>query len=144
MQWPHALFAILSAFRLTTLFSTDAIWDWPRRKLPLIPWHCALCMSVWGGILATAFLIAIPWANWPLGMSWLYLAMKRGLRMETSELEARVNAMHAEYQLHIGALTRRATELSAELTSGALREKALHEENENLKKELEAAKKSAI
>ena len=143
MQWLHALFAILAAFRLTTLFTTDAIWDLPRRKLPFIPWHCALCMSVWGGILATAFLLAVPYLNWPLAISWLYLAMKRGLRMETSELEARVNAMHAEYGIAVAAVSRRASELSAELTSSALREKVLREENEKLKKDLEAAKTPA-
>ena len=136
MEWIHALFAVLAAFRLTTLFTQDAIWDWPRRKLPRIPWHCSLCMSVWAGIAATAFLLAVPYLNWPLAASWLYLAYERTRKpVESEELNARVNAMHAEYALQLGALTRRGTELAAELTSAALRERALREEIEKLKAE---------
>lgn len=133
MEFLHALFAILAAFRLTTLFAADAIWHPVRTRLPRIPWHCALCMSVWAGIVATVFLLAVPYLNWPLGLSWLYLAMKRGFRMESSEIEARVSAMQSEYELSISAASKRSAMLAAELTSAMMREKALKEENEKLK-----------
>ncbi len=83
MEWAHILFATLAAFRLTTLFVSDAIWKPIRSRFPQVPWHCALCMSVWAGIAATVFLIALPWANWPLGLSWLYLAYTQTRALNT-------------------------------------------------------------
>lgn len=133
IQWLHSLFAILAAFRLTTLFTQDAIWQPMRLRLPRIPWHCALCMSVWAGIAATAFLLAAPYLNWPLGISWLYLAYERTRKVDNEELNARIGAMQAEYELQFSALARRSTMLAADNASGALREKALREENEKLK-----------
>lgn len=38
-----------------------------------MPWHCGLCMSVWGGVVATAFLALLPWLNWPFALSLLYV-----------------------------------------------------------------------
>ncbi len=134
MEWLHALFSVLASFRLVTLFTQDAIWQPVRARTPLIPWHCALCMSVWAAIAATVFLLVVPYANWPLAISWLYLAYERMRKVDSEELTARVNAMHAEYGMTIAAMVKRSTEVAAELTSAALREKALRDELEALKK----------
>lgn len=74
MVWLDLLFAILAAFRLTTLFTSDAIWHLVRKRFPAVPWHCSLCMSIWAGCASTLFLAILPWLNWPLAISWLYLA----------------------------------------------------------------------
>lgn len=134
MEWPHALFAILAAFRLTTLFTSDAFWQPMRVRLPRIPWHCSLCMSVWAGIAATAFLLAAPYLNWPLAISWLYLAYERQRKVDNEELNARVNAMQAELQMTIGAIAKRGSELAAEVQSGLLREQKLQERIAELEK----------
>lgn len=118
MEWLHALFTVLAAFRLTTLFSSDAIWQPVRERFPRLPWHCALCMSVWGGILATLFLLAAPYLNWPLAVSWLYLFQERQRKpVDGKEIEARVSAMQAEYELQASALMRRSSVLAADLSS---------------------------
>lgn len=75
--WLHFLIAILATYRLTVLFTQDAILQPVRVRLPRVPWHCALCMSVWAGAVATLFLWALPWLNWPLALSWLYLAYQQ-------------------------------------------------------------------
>lgn len=118
MEILHALASVLAAFRLTTLFTQDAIWNPVRLRLPSVPWHCSLCMSVWGGIAATVFLLTLPWLNWPLAVSWLYLLWER-LRspMDAKELEARVAAMQAEYELQAAALMRRSSVMAADLSS---------------------------
>lgn len=72
----NAFLAALAAFRLTTLFNQEEIWEPIRRRFPAIPWGCMLCMSVWGGGVATVFFLTVPWLNWPLAFSWLYLAYK--------------------------------------------------------------------
>lgn len=117
MELLHALAAVLAAFRLTTLFTQDAIWDRARRKFPQVPWYCSLCMSVWASILATAFLLAVPYVNWPLAISWLYLAYERTKKVDSEELTARVNAMQAEYEAAISALAKRSSTMAAEIAS---------------------------
>ena len=72
--WLHALIAVFAAFRLTTLFTVDSLWSPVRRRFPKVPWGCSLCMSVWAGIVATIFMALLPWLNWPLALSWLYLS----------------------------------------------------------------------
>lgn len=136
MEWAHVLFTVFAAFRLTNIFTTDAIWERVRLKFPRIPWHCGLCMSVWAGIACTLFLVALPWLNWPLALSWLYLTYKRGLRLDNTEIEARVAAMQAEYEMTISAMVRRAAMVAAETASLAkrLKEKEV---------ELEASKKGS-
>lgn len=85
-------------------------------------------------MVATVFLLVVPYANWPLALSWLYLAYERIKKVDNQELEARVNAMHAEYGMTIAAMVKRSTEVAAELVSAGIRERALREENEKLKK----------
>lgn len=87
MEWAHIAAAILSAFRLTTLFTQDSVWEPVRKRLPQVPWACSLCMSVWSGALALALLLALPWLNWPLAFSWLYLA-NEALRMPKQKPQA--------------------------------------------------------
>ena len=106
MEWAHALIAILSAFRLTLLFTKDAIFA-PVRQIRYIPWHCELCMSVWGGAVATVILVFSPWLNWPLALSWLYLTNKDSKvnsekPVKNSEDEFKIRAQ-AESQM-LGAL----------------------------------------
>lgn len=74
MEILHALVSVLAAFRIVDLFVGDTLWRVPRKWLPNIPWSCVRCMSVWAGAICTAFLLTIPWLNWPLAISWLYLA----------------------------------------------------------------------
>ena len=128
LTWLHAGFAILAAFRLTALFTQDTLWNWPRRWMPAVPWHCGLCMSVWAGALATASFVWLPWLNWPLALSWLWLAYNERKHMEQvkaapvaqpgpSDLDIRIAAMTQEYAAQIANLTMRCATLSAELAS---------------------------
>ena len=141
MEWLHALFATLAAFRLTTLFTQDAIWHPVRTRFPRIPWHCALCMSVWAGAAATAFLIAMPWLNWPLAMSWIYLAYERTRKpVDNAEIEARVAAMQSEYEMQAAAIMRRSALMNAEVASANARTSAAQKRIEELEKEVASLK----
>ena len=71
----HSLIAIFSAFRFTTLFTADSIWTPIRKRFKTVPWGCSLCMSVWAGIAALVLLFTLPWFNWPMAISWLWLSM---------------------------------------------------------------------
>lgn len=127
MTLVHVFFAALAAFRLTTLFNQEELWEPVRRKLPAIPWNCMLCMSVWGGILATAFFLLLPWLNWPLALSWLYLAYmsQRKEAMKEKEVAAqpqamdevnfRVETMMQEYRSLLGMAADRASSLAVAL-----------------------------
>ena len=129
------MLAMFSAFRLTTLFSTDAIWQPVRTRLTMVPWHCSLCMSVWAGIAATIFLLTLPWLNWPLGLSWLYLAYEREKKMsDNKEIEARVNAAQNEMSNYVAQSAKRSAELAAELASAGMRIQALQAEFDEYKK----------
>lgn len=66
--------AILATFRLVDLFVADSIFNSIRNKFPQVPWKCVRCNSVWSGALATLFYYFVPWLNWPLALSWFYLA----------------------------------------------------------------------
>ena len=129
LTWLHAGFAILAAFRLTALFTQDTLWNWPRRWMPAVPWHCGLCMSVWAGALATASFVWLPWINWPLALSWLWLAAqasKPRTAMDKpsvpqpdapSDLDIRIGALSQEYGVQIAQLALRGATLAAELAS---------------------------
>ena len=98
MEWLHIFIAILSSFRITILFTEDAIWSKVRKATPKIPWNCSLCMSVWSGIISTVSLVIYPWLNWPFAFSWLYLAaqnIRRTTKVENVEklLNARMQAL---------------------------------------------------
>lgn len=60
--------------------------------------------------------------------------------MDNEELNARINAMHAEYGMTIAAMVKRSTEVAAELSSSAIRENALRVTVEKLETELKALK----
>ncbi len=70
----HPLMAILAAFRLVDLIVADTLIQRVRERFPQLPWQCVRCASVWAGIAATIFLVVLPWINWPLALSWLYMA----------------------------------------------------------------------
>lgn len=84
----HFIMAILSAWRLTELFSLQQVspteyravdkifapillfaarWIWIRELLT-----CTRCLSVWTGIVSTVLFVYYPKANWPLAISILY------------------------------------------------------------------------
>ena len=69
----HVLFAITSAWRITEIITMDRISEPFRRRFPWYIWSCPRCVSVWASALATAFFVFFPWANWPLGIAWLYI-----------------------------------------------------------------------
>lgn len=55
--------------------------------------------------------------------------------MDNAEIEARVQAMQAEYEMQAAAIMRRSSLLAAELNSAAQREKALRDELDKMKAE---------
>jgi hypothetical protein len=73
MQIVHIIFAVLSAWRITELFTMDRLTARLRERFPIYLWTCVRCMSVWGAIAAAVLFWFYPMANWPLAMSWLYL-----------------------------------------------------------------------
>ena len=125
----HAVAAVLAAFRLTELITMDRISEPIRQRWPHYLWGCPRCVSVWAGGAATACFFYLPWLNWPLAISWLYLAYmsmpKKAVPMPESappvnnegmasinEMQLRVDAMDAEFKGIITALTERCTTLA--------------------------------
>jgi hypothetical protein len=69
------LIAMLFAFgRLIELFGIDRITANFRKAFPSYLWSCPRCLSVWAGIAVTLLFYFYPWANWPLALSWLWIA----------------------------------------------------------------------
>ena len=68
--------AILAVWRLTELVVVDEIFRPIRRRWPGYVWTCQRCVSVWAGIVVTAAYGYVPWFNWPLGLSALYLGVQ--------------------------------------------------------------------
>ncbi len=75
----HVVMAILASWRLVDLFAQDRITEWLRQKWPTYLWTCPRCLSVWMGAAATVLFVFIPWMNWPLALSWLYMWRIEGL-----------------------------------------------------------------
>ena len=130
MEWLHALIAVLAAFRLTSLFTVDALWAPIRRRFPRVPWGCSLCMSVWAGAVATIFIATVPWLNWPLALSWAWLAYQEGKKPMTekvepvapvqqgpSDLDIRIAALQQEHSNQLAMMANRAATFAAELAS---------------------------
>ena len=113
--WLHSLIAVLSAFRLTLLFTKDAIWKPVRDRFPMVPWWCELCMSVWAGIGATVALTLLPWLNWPFALSWLYLANKPQQKEVPQMVDTKFQAVVNEDSLIINSLLNRCRDLAAAL-----------------------------
>lgn len=66
---------MLFAFgRLIELFGIDRITANIRKAFPSYLWGCARCISIWAGIAVTLLFYYYPWANWPLALSWLWIA----------------------------------------------------------------------
>ncbi len=132
MDWLHALIAVLAAFRLTTLFTVDALWAPIRRRFRRVPWQCSLCMSVWAGAAATLCYATIPWLNWPLALSWFYLvymesrkpmteAVKPQESVVPSDMQVRTEALQREHNEHLNAVSNRAAALASELAATQMR-----------------------
>ena len=133
MEWIHALIAVLAAFRLTTLFTVDALWAPIRRRFRKVPWQCSLCMSVWAGAVATLFYATMPWLNWPLALSWFYLVYMESRKPMTeavkpqeqpaapSDMQVRLEALQREHNEHLNAVSNRAAALASELAATQLR-----------------------
>ena len=133
MEYLHTIAAMFAAFRLTTLFTIDAIWIPIRRRFPKVPWSCSLCMSVWAGAAATAFVAFLPWLNWPLALSWAWLAYsepkpqpKPETRMnEQQRQQIATNAYTAELKMAVGEMAQRCADLRAQLEVALNRVKEL-------------------
>lgn len=69
----HVLAAIFATWRLTEIVTMDRISEPVRRRWPHYLWGCPRCVSVWAGMTVTGLLIFVPWLNWPLALSWLFL-----------------------------------------------------------------------
>lgn len=70
----HLLAMVFAAFRLTELFVMDRITEPLRRRYPHYLWTCPRCLSVWMGGAAVVIYLVFPWLNWPLALSWFYIA----------------------------------------------------------------------
>lgn len=71
----HVLAALLASFRLVDMLLLDRIAEPIRKRLSkYYLFSCPKCLSVWGGAACTAALALFPWLNWPLAVSWLYIA----------------------------------------------------------------------
>lgn len=69
------LVAMIFAFgRVIELFGIDSIMLPLRRSFPSYLWSCPRCISVWAGTIVVPLFYFYPWANWPLALSWLYIA----------------------------------------------------------------------
>lgn len=69
----HVVAALLATCRLTEIITQERISQWVRQKWPLYLWTCPRCVSVWSAIAATAAFVYMPFLNWPLALSWLYI-----------------------------------------------------------------------
>lgn len=70
----HVLAAVLATWRLTDAIAADRIFEPVRRRAPR--WYvltCPRCLSVWVGLACTLAFAFIPWLNWPLALSWMYI-----------------------------------------------------------------------
>lgn len=76
MQTLHLLAMLFAFGRLIELFGIDRITENLRKAFPSYLWQCPRCLSVWAGIAATGLLLYYPWVNWPLALSWLYIAWR--------------------------------------------------------------------
>lgn len=76
MTYVHILMAVLAAWRLTEIITQDKISEPLRKRWPLYIWTCNRCVSVWASAACTALFALWPWLNWPLAISWLYIARK--------------------------------------------------------------------
>src|SRR5262245_62351322 len=69
----HVWFAILATLRLTELVTIDRLSAPLRERWPHYLWTCGRCVSVWAGGVATLLYLTVPWANWPLALSWVLI-----------------------------------------------------------------------
>lgn len=77
----HILAAVLATWRLTDLITADRIALPIRQRFNWYVLSCPRCVSVWAGVAVTIAFILLPWINWPLALSWLYIS-----RVETTQL----------------------------------------------------------
>lgn len=69
----HVLALGLAVFRLTEIVTMDRISASFRARFPHYLWGCPRCVSVWAGAVCTALWYTVPWLNWALALSWLYI-----------------------------------------------------------------------
>ena len=92
----HALAAALATWRLTELIALDKVAEPLRRRLPR--WYlltCVRCLSVWMGILTTLAFAFVPWLNWPLALSWLYLWRLESVQLRRQSAQANEATLRA-------------------------------------------------
>lgn len=70
----HLVAMVFAAWRLTELFGLDRITEPIRRRFPHYLWTCPRCLSVWMGGGAVLIYLVLPWLNWPLALSYFYIA----------------------------------------------------------------------
>lgn len=76
----HVAAAVLASYRLTELILADKIAEPIRKRFGrYYLFSCPRCMSVWCGAAVTAAFALVPWLNWPLALSWIYIAAKDGI-----------------------------------------------------------------
>ena len=94
-------------------------------------------MSVWAGAVATIFIATVPWLNWPLALSWAWLAYQEGKKPMTekvepvapvqqgpSDLDIRIAALQQEHSNQLAMMANRAATFAAELASSQAQLKA--------------------
>ena len=72
----HIIALVLATLRFTDLLSSDRITAGLRSSFPGYVWSCGRCLSVWAGMIATALFTLHPFLNWPMALSWIYLAQR--------------------------------------------------------------------
>lgn len=70
----HLVSMVLASFRLVEIVTLDRISAPIRDRFPHYFWTCGRCVSVWTGAIAVGVFMLAPWLNWPLALSWLYIA----------------------------------------------------------------------
>ena len=70
----HLLAMLFSFGRLIELFGIDKITEPLRKRFPSYLWSCPRCLSIWAGIAVVLIYLTFPWLNWPLALSWLFIA----------------------------------------------------------------------
>jgi hypothetical protein len=97
MTIAHLIMAVLATGRLTELMTQDKITEKVRKRWPIYLWTCIRCVSVWAGIAATLLFYFFPLANYPFGLSWLYLVSGDllGALLQRGRRQIRIESNHA-------------------------------------------------